>query len=631
MQKNNFTFSWFQPWHGLVVLIFINLFVALFIGNDFGQSWDEPSYYLYGERSFEAYKLGLSGKELNPQRHIYFIDLRYYGPFYTALGWKVVNSLQSWFSTWSYADVWHFINFSFFQISLISLFVLAKRYMSSWIALGTVVLFNTQPLLFGHAFINPKDIPFMTFFLTGITLGLLMADKIKKENTVPTLDYFTKFHLFVSILFGLFVFTYVGKDLFFFVIEWIISALYNAPSKSVLGELFLFLTGNNSIYLPVENYIQKATEAHIERILLVILLFILIARKIYISYKETKTLNPRFKIDYRFLILFFIASITLGLTISIRILAPFAGVLIAIYMLWSKEKTSIPILIYYFSFASIVSYLTWPFLWDSPLYNFLESLQVMRKFPFVAQIRFMGDNISSANLPWTYIPVLVSVQMTESVLILTGIGMIFVFGSSQKKVDVYNKFVLLFWFALPIALHILLKSNAYDNFRQFLFILPPLFIFAGIGWELLLSKINNQALKLGTSVLLIIPGILGIFSLHPYQYIYYNSLTGGLRGAEGNFETDYWLTSYRETVNYINEVAPQNAQVLAWGAGYNVRDNVRKDIIVFDFDTDELTETYNYAVITTRFDKHLILFPNAPVVFEVRQNDVLLAVVKKLR
>lgn len=43
-----------KPYHALVALLLINLCLALLIGNDYGQTWDEPSFYLYGERSYEA-------------------------------------------------------------------------------------------------------------------------------------------------------------------------------------------------------------------------------------------------------------------------------------------------------------------------------------------------------------------------------------------------------------------------------------------------------------------------------------------------------------------------------------------------------------------------------------------------
>ena len=34
--------------------------------------------------------------------------------------------------------------------------------------------------------------------------------------------------------------------------------------------------------------------------------------------------------------------------------------------------------------------------------------------------------------------------------------------------------------------------------------------------------------------------------LHPYQTVYFNRLVGGLAGASGRYETDYWGNSYRE-------------------------------------------------------------------------------------
>ena len=38
---------------------------------------------------------------------------------------------------------------------------------------------------------------------------------------------------------------------------------------------------------------------------------------------------------------------------------------------------------------------------------------------------------------------------------------------------------------------------------------------------------------------------------HPYQNLYFNALIGGLRGAEGKFDLDYWGLSIREAFEYI--------------------------------------------------------------------------------
>ena len=36
--------------------------------------------------------------------------------------------------------------------------------------------------------------------------------------------------------------------------------------------------------------------------------------------------------------------------------------------------------------------------------------------------------------------------------------------------------------------------------------------------------------------------------LHPYEYLFYNSLVGGLKGASRNYETDYWVNIMPEAV-----------------------------------------------------------------------------------
>jgi len=52
--------------------------------------------------------------------------------------------------------------------------------------------------------------------------------------------------------------------------------------------------------------------------------------------------------------------------------------------------------------------------------------------------------------------------------------------------------------------------------------------------------------------LLTISPIVSLIHLHPYQMTYFNSFVGGLRGANENYETDYWLTSYREAMEWVN-------------------------------------------------------------------------------
>ena len=39
--------------------------------------------------------------------------------------------------------------------------------------------------------------------------------------------------------------------------------------------------------------------------------------------------------------------------------------------------------------------------------------------------------------------------------------------------------------------------------------------------------------------------------LHPYEYLYYNSLVGGLEGASRRYDLDYWFGSMPEAINHL--------------------------------------------------------------------------------
>ena len=38
---------------------------------------------------------------------------------------------------------------------------------------------------------------------------------------------------------------------------------------------------------------------------------------------------------------------------------------------------------------------------------------------------------------------------------------------------------------------------------------------------------------------------------HPHEYVYFNPLVGGLDGAFGNYETDYWGNSIRMASEWL--------------------------------------------------------------------------------
>ena len=101
-----------------------------------------------------------------------------HGPAFVTITALLIKIVQSVFPNIFILDLWHFSYFITFQLTGLCLYWLTKRWLSKWASWGTLILFTTQPLLWGHAFINPKDIPFMFFFILSIVSGFRWADSI---------------------------------------------------------------------------------------------------------------------------------------------------------------------------------------------------------------------------------------------------------------------------------------------------------------------------------------------------------------------------------------------------------------------------------------------------------------------
>lgn len=88
--------------------------------------------------------------------------------------------------------------------------------------------------------------------------------------------------------------------------------------------------------------------------------------------------------------------------------------------------------------------------------------------------------------------------------------------------------------------------------------------------------------------------------LHPYQYIYFNEIVGGLKGASGKFEMDYWGATYKEATQWFvkNRSLTHEDIIYACNVDYAVDYYSEKEFfmsygypekanyIICDFDTD---------------------------------------------
>jgi hypothetical protein len=189
--------------------------------------------------------------------------------------------------------------------------------------------------------------------------------------------------------------------------------------------------------------------------------------------------------------------------------------------------------------------------------------------------------------------------------------------------------VIVGWVLVPISLVTITKVQPYDNFRQLLFITVPFFIFASVGIDYLIGKLRSRFLSSIIIIALLLPGVFGIVRLHPYEYIYYNSLAGGISGADGFAELDYWCTSYRSAMDYINEFAPEGSTIAIWGPIDNAKPFAREDLILVKLKKELNANIADYALICTRFMSENE-FSNFENVWEISRDGIPLAVVKRV-
>jgi hypothetical protein len=132
-------------------------------------------------------------------------------------------------------------------------------------------------------------------------------------------------------------------------------------------------------------------------------------------------------------------------------------------------------------------------------------------------------------------------------------------GSLFRKKLKYPKFHPVFSLSIitltTFLLYLVLHPVVYNGIRHFLYVVVFLTLIGGfflIDFYKILNKKYKFLLKAVIGVYCIFT-LIRMVVLHPYEYIYYNELIGGLRGAQGQFEMDYWGATYKEATEYVGE------------------------------------------------------------------------------
>jgi hypothetical protein len=264
-------------------------------------------------------------------------------------------------------------------------------------------------------------------------------------------------------------------------------------------------------------------------------------------------------------------GVLLGAALGIRVLGllmvGYAGLAILMHMAQVRESTmrgqsrffaeSVIALSPAFVIGYALMVAAWPWSALAPL-NPLRGLLDFGAFNYQVKTLLAGQVYDMGDVPRWYVPAYLVIKLP--IMMLAGAVSALAFVLWRERGDNWRRrletALVVFIAAFPVVCEVIDRGPAYTGLRHFLFVVPPFAVLAGIGFDWLLVKLSarGRAYRLGaaaaiTAALAWNAGVLVM--LHPYQYLYYNPLVGGLEGAARNYDTDYWVNIMPEAVDAL--------------------------------------------------------------------------------
>lgn len=348
----------------------------------------------------------------------------------------------------------------------------------------------------------------------------------------------------------------------------------------------------------------------------------------------------------------FMLALGVGFSLSIRAsgLAQFAFVLFFLgihWLVYSKDKSKdfvryLGLFLGISVTAYIIGIALWPYALRNPIDGPITAFQEFSNFSALHYMELF-EGVRLKDKPWYYEPKLILI--TAPLMILAGWGLFVltaIFKPNKKRT--LGLTVLLVMTFAPSAYAIYKESYLYNGWRHFLFIYPTLVVLAIWGWEKLMELLQKvKVAQLVTPILavaLLLPAALFHIKNHPYQYMYFNEVIGGVKGAEGEYELDYWSQTSKEAFEWAIDNIPEAKNKSIRLATNNIEPTLRGQveggdsfIHIWTREMEWYNKQADYSIFTTRtLSKNQILQGNWPpkgTIHEIKVDGVTVAAVVK--
>lgn len=272
-----------------------------------------------------------------------------------------------------------------------------------------------------------------------------------------------------------------------------------------------------------------------------------------------------------------VCGVALGLAVGTRIigLIGFAYAGIGIVVLWAVESQTIGIklalvrithtllrLVFALPVAYVVMGAVWPWSVLGP-YNLIQALDYFGHFREVPWEELYDAKLTSIlTMPQSYVPKFLLLQLPEVFSVLALVGAVgAVIATLRGRIHPWRRAALATIVTaalLPIVLAVFGRPALYNGVRHFLFVIPPLAVLGGLSAAFLYERLSSWQkvtawASAGMFVALLSLPISDLVRLHPYQYVLFNRLAGGVKTANHRYMLDYWGLGLTEAANGLRE------------------------------------------------------------------------------
>lgn len=226
----------------------------------------------------------------------------------------------------------------------------------------------------------------------------------------------------------------------------------------------------------------------------------------------------------------------------------------------------------------VIMIAAWPWASLEPL-NPLRAIFSFAHFHYEIRTIVAGEIYRMADVPRWYVPfyLLIKTPLVISVGALCALGVL-IWSIGRDKIANLPRWpievaVVTFVVMFPVICEAVAQGPAFTGMRHFLFVVPPMAVLAGVGFDAVLAALSPQRwLALSAAGALsaaVIWNAVTLVRLHPYEYLFYNPLVGGLDGAARRYEMDYWVNMMPDAVSalqaYLGLAADKSQRVYTVG------------------------------------------------------------------